>query len=177
MHFTLRPWGSSDLSSLVRHANNAAVARNLADIFPHPYTEADGLAYIEFATSQVPGCIFAIEVAGEAVGSIALHPQTDIHRKNAELGYWLGQSFWGHGICTRAVREVVAYSFHTFDLARIFARPFGTNRASQRVLEKAGFLLEAQFSQTLFKNGEFIDEWVYGVRRETIGPGHTIAGS
>jgi ribosomal-protein-alanine N-acetyltransferase len=164
MLFTLRPWTSDDLSSLVQYANNVEIARYLIDMFPHPYTVADGQAYLEFATS-LAGNIFAIDVAGQAVGSIALHLQSDIHRKNAELGFWLAQPFWGQGIITQAVRQIVAYGFQAFDITRIFARPFGTNRASQRVLEKAGFALEAQFTQTLFKNGEFLDEWVYGVRR------------
>jgi ribosomal-protein-alanine N-acetyltransferase len=164
MLFTLRPWTSDDLPSLVQYANNVEIARYLIDMFPHPYTVADGQAYLEFATS-LAGNIFAIDVAGQAVGSIALHPQSDIHRKNAELGFWLAQPFWGQGIITQAVCQVVAYGFQAFDITRIFARPFGTNRASQRVLEKAGFALEAQFTQTLFKNGEFLDEWVYGVRR------------
>lgn len=163
--FTLRPWVASDLPSLVQHANNAEIARYLIDAFPHPYTAADGRAYLAFVASQPPGCIFAIDVAGEAVGSIALHPQADIQCKNAELGFWLAQPFWGQGIITQAIRQMVAHGFQAFDITRIFARPFGTNRASQRVLEKAGFTLEAQFAQTLFKNGEFLDEWVYGLRR------------
>ena len=163
--FTLRPWVDSDLPSLVQHANNAEIARYLIDAFPHPYTTEDGRAYLEFVASQAPGCIFAIDVAGQAVGSIALHPQADIYRKNAELGYWLAQPFWGQGIITQAIRQMVAHGFQAFDITRIFARPFGTNRASQRVLEKAGFTLEAQFAQTLFKNGELLDEWVYGLRR------------
>lgn len=163
--FTLRPWVASDLPSLVQSANNPAIARYLIDLFPHPYTEEHGRAYLGFVASQPPGCIFAIEVAGQAVGSIALHPQADIHRRNAELGFWLAQPFWGQGVVTQAVGQMVDYGFQAFDITRIFARPFGTNRASQRVLEKAGFALEAQFAQTLFKNGEFVDEWVYAVRR------------
>ena len=165
MAFILRPWSPDDLSSLVEAANNPAIARYLTNMFPHPYTAADGQAFIEFVSSQAPTCIFAIEVNGHAVGSIGLHPQADIHCKNAELGYWLAQPFWGQGIISQAISQLVAYGFQTFDIMRIFARPFGTNRASQRVLEKAGFLLEAQFKQTLFKNGEFLDEWVYAVRR------------
>jgi ribosomal-protein-alanine N-acetyltransferase len=165
MLFTLRPWAPGDLPSLVQYANNAEIARYLTDIFPHPYITADGQAFLEFATSQIPVSIFAIDVAEQAVGSIGLHPQSDIQRKNAELGYWLAQPFWGQGIITQAVRQMVDYGFQTFDITRIFARPFGTNRASQRVLEKAGFLLEARFTQTLFKNGEFLDEWVYAIRR------------
>jgi ribosomal-protein-alanine N-acetyltransferase len=125
MLFTLRPWTSDDLPSLVQYANNVEIARYLIDMFPHPYTVADGQAYLEFATS-LPENIFAIDVAGQAVGSIALHPQSDIHRKNAELGFWLAQPFWGQGIITQAVRQIVAYGFQAFDITRIFARPFGT---------------------------------------------------
>lgn len=165
MSFTLRPWSPADLPSLVQAANNQEIAQYLRNVFPHPYTEADGLAFIALATNQVSDCILAIEVDGLAVGSIGLHPQSDIHCKNAELGYWLAQPFWGRGIITQAVQQMVNYGFQTFDITRIFARPFGTNRASQRVLEKAGFVLEAQFAQTLFKNNEFLDEWVYAVRR------------
>ncbi|MBC6613165.1 GNAT family N-acetyltransferase [Hymenobacter sp. BT507] len=171
MLFTLRPWTLADLPHLVHHANDWEVARYLIDAFPHPYTEADGQAYLAFATSpEMSRCIFAIEVAGQAVGSIALHPQADIHRRNAELGYWLARPFWGQGISTQAVRQMVDYGFETFALTRIFARPFGTNHASHRVLEKAGFTLEARFPHTLCKNGKVLDEWVYGVRRT----GHSV---
>ncbi len=108
----------------------------------------------------------AIDVGGEAVGSIGLFPQTDIHERNAELGYWLAEPFWGRGIMTRAVREMVSYGFATHpDVTRIFARPFSTNPASQRVLEKAGFTLEARLRDALYKNGAYMDELVFAIRR------------
>ena len=71
----------------------------------------------------------------------------------------------GQGIATGAVKEIVEFGFRTYDINRIFAKTFGTNRASQRVLEKAGFQLECRFEKTLFKNGEFLDELIYAVRR------------
>ncbi|GGG36005.1 GNAT family N-acetyltransferase [Hymenobacter glacieicola] len=163
--FTLRPWAPADLPSLVRNANNPAIARFMNDQFPHPYTEENGRAFIEMAGQENPLHILAIEVAGEAVGGIGLHPRTNIERKNAELGYWLGESFWGRGIITEAVRHMVDYGFRTFDITRIFARPFGSNLASQRVLEKAGFVLEARFEKTFFKHGQYEDELMYAVRR------------
>ena len=60
------------------------------------------------------------------------------------------------------------YGFKNFDIERIFARPFGTNIASQRVLEKAGFVLEAKFEKTFFKYGEYVDELIYGIRKIEI---------
>jgi len=165
MNFILRPWTNNDLESLVKFANNFNIAKNMTDQFPHPYSLENGRTFIETATKNSPINIFAIEIAGQAVGGIGIHPQTDIHRKNAELGYWLAEPFWGQGVISKAVTEMVAFGFNTYDIDRIFARPFGTNKASQRVLEKAGFKLEARFSNTLFKNGEYADELVYAIRR------------
>lgn len=165
----LRPWEETDLHSLVKYASNPAVAANMTDLFPHPYTEAHGYAFIRMARSQEPRHILCIEVNGEAAGSIGLHRQSDIHRMNMELGYWLAEPFWGKGIVTEAVRQMVVYGFAHWDVQRIFARPFGTNIASQRVLEKAGFRLEARFEKTLLKNGVYLDELVYAVRRDSAG--------
>ncbi|SNC66989.1 Protein N-acetyltransferase, RimJ/RimL family [Hymenobacter gelipurpurascens] len=165
MSFTLRPWSPDDLPSLIQSANNPAIAGFMNDQFPHPYTEETGRNFIQMASQANPVHIFAIEVDGRAVGGIGIHPGSNIERKNAEMGYWLAEHFWGRGIITEAVKQLVAYGFQTFDINRIFARPFGTNLASQRVLEKAGFVLEARFEKTFFKNGEYLDELVYAVRR------------
>ena len=165
MHFQLRPWALSDLDSLVRHANNPDIAKFMMDGFPHPYTEENGKAFIAFATKDDPIHIFAIDVNGEAVGGIGIHPQADVQRKNEELGYWLAEPFWGKGIITNAIKQVIEFGFKTYDINRIFARPYGTNIGSQKVLEKAGFVLEGRFEKTIFKNGEFLDELVYAVRK------------
>ncbi len=165
MNFTLRPWRDDDLTSLVRFANNFNIAKNMTDQFPHPYTEENGRMFIEFAGKGDPVNIFTIDINGQASGGIGLHLQTDIQRKNAELGYWLAEPYWGHGIITKAIKHMVEYGFKTWDISRIYARPFGTNIGSQKALEKAGFTLEARLDQSLFKNGEYLDELVYAVRR------------
>ena len=166
MEFKLRPWNISDLNSLVKYANNWNVAKNLTDKFPFPYSEKSGRAFIEFATKDDPIHIFAIDINGQAVGGIGIHPQDDIHRKNAELGYWLAEPFWGKGVISNAVKQSVDFAFDTFQIDRVFARPFGTNLASQKVLEKNGFVLEGRFEKVLFKNNEYLDELIYAVRRE-----------
>jgi RimJ/RimL family protein N-acetyltransferase len=136
MEFILRPWKASDINSLIKYANNWNIAKNLTNQFPHPYTIQDGKAFIEYATKDEPIHIFAIEVNQEAVGGIGIHPQSDIFIKNAEIGYWLGEPFWGHGIVSKAIKQIVQFGFSTFDIERIFARPYGTNVASQKILEK-----------------------------------------
>jgi ribosomal-protein-alanine N-acetyltransferase len=168
MKIKIRPWEISDLDNLVKYANNWNVAKNLTDAFPHPYSEADGKSFIVNATQGSPIFIFAIDNEGQAIGAIGVHPQTDIHQKNAELGYWLAEPLWGQGIVSEAIKQIVDYAFYTFEIDRIFARPFGTNLASQKVLEKNNFILEARFENTLFKNGEYLDELVYAIRRPNL---------
>ncbi|MCU7549185.1 GNAT family N-acetyltransferase [Chitinophagaceae bacterium LB-8] len=165
MEFILRRWNMKDLDSLVQYANNQNIARFMTDLFPHPYTQEKGREFIQYASKGNPPNILAIEIDGKAVGGIGIHPQSDIQRKNAELGYWLAEPYWGKGIITKAIIQMIDYGFKNWDINRIFARPFGHNIASQKALEKAGFLLEARFEKTLFKNGEYIDELIYAIRK------------
>ena len=163
--FTLRPFHPDDLHSLVNHANDPTVAANLTDAFPHPYTEAHGLEFIQQAM-QSPPLRRCIDIAGECVGAIGLHPKTDLWRRNLELGYWLAKEHRGKGIMTEAIRQMVHLGFAEFpEVTRIHATPFGSNIASQKSLEKAGFALEAKLIGTLVKNGRVEDEWIYAVRR------------
>ncbi|MDB5243104.1 MAG: family N-acetyltransferase, partial [Spirosoma sp.] len=87
------------------------------------------------------------------------------HRKNIELGYWLAEPFWGKGIISEAIKRVVDFAFESYDVNRIFARPFGHNVASQHVLQKNQFRLEGHFKETLYKNGAYLDELIYALRR------------
>lgn len=165
MPVSLRPWSSEDLPELVKLANNVNIARFMADVFPHPYGKDNGKAFIEFANSKQPASVFAIIVDEQPVGSIGLHMQADILRKNYEIGYWIGEEHWGKGIGVEAVRQISEYGFASLDCIRIFARIFGNNIASQKVVQKAGFVLEAKFEKTIFKNGEFLDELIYALRK------------
>jgi [ribosomal protein S5]-alanine N-acetyltransferase len=166
IEFKIRPWSMADLDHLVQNANNPKIAGNMTDAFPHPYYRENGKAFIEFATRDNPVHIFAIEINGESSGGIGIHPQSDIYRQNAELGYWLAEKYWGNKIISRAIPQVVDIAFNKFNIERIFARPFSTNLASQKVLEKSGFKLEARFEKTIIKNGILLDELVYALRRK-----------
>lgn len=163
--FTLRPFRSDDLASLVKHASDPTVAANLTDSFPHPFTEEAGRAFLSEANKPLPfrRCI---AIDGLACGAIGLHPKQDLWRRNMELGYWLANEHRGKGIMTEAIKQMVVAGFGMFqEITRIHAAPFGSNIASQRALEKAGFTLEACLRGTLVKNGVVEDELIYAVRR------------
>lgn len=160
----LRSFHTSDLDALVRLANNPNIAKTLTDRFPHPYTEQDGLRFLEFAINSKQDdkhLLHAIEVDGQFAGGIGLHPESDIFRLNTEIAYWVGEPYWNKGITTQAIKEVVKYGFTEFDFTRIFARLIGSNKASARVLEKAGFTLECTIPRSIIKNGLLEDCLVY----------------
>lgn len=107
-----------------------------------------------------------VEYEGALAGVVGLVPQTDVYRISAEIGYWLGESFWGKGIMTEAVKRMVDYGFNHLNLVRIFTGVFDFNKGSQRVLEKAGFQLECIFRKALIKNGVVCDEYRFAVINE-----------
>jgi [ribosomal protein S5]-alanine N-acetyltransferase len=158
----VRDWAAGDLHSLVRHANNRNIWMNLRDRFPHPYTEATGRDFLAHIAKQHPSTVWAIEVDGEAAGGIGIVPLTDVERVSAEVGYWLGEAFWGRGIVTEALVAVTKEAFRLFDLQRIFALPFADNAASIRVLEKAGYVLEGRMPTSAIKEGVLRDQLMYG---------------
>ena len=161
----LRAWKPGDEPSLVRHANSRTIWRNLRDAFPHPYTLVDAKRWIEVANPSKPITNFAIVVDGAAVGAIGLVLREDVFRRSAEIGYWLGEEFWGRGIVSEAVRAVTEYAFETFDLCRVYAGVFEWNPASMRVLEKAGYEFECRMKKSVTKDGETIDELIYALVR------------
>ena len=158
---TLRPWRSSDAASLVKYANNPNVARQLRDRFPHPYTAADARQFIHSVANARPTTTFAIGVAGEAVGGVGFTPGADVERFSAEVGYWLGEPFWGRGITAEAVRLVSEYAVTRCNMLRLFALPFADNLQSIRVLEKAGYTLEAILRSSSVKHDAAKDQALY----------------
>lgn len=154
-----------DAEALLKYAGNPAITQFMSDGFFNISTPEGAAKFIAFANSGEDKIYRAIELNGEVIGGIGVSVQTDIHRKNAELGYWLAEPFWGKGIAPRAIDMIVSEAFERLNITRIFALPFHTNFASHRVLEKAGFRLEAVFEKAIFKNGEYLDEHLYSIRK------------
>ncbi len=161
----LRPWAAGDEAALVKYANNRKIWRNLRDAFPHPYTMDDARAWVSKNFGRDEVTEFAIASDSEAIGGIGIRLEQDVARRSAEIGYWLGEPFWGKGIATLAVRAVSAYAFANFDLVRLQACVFEWNPASCRVLEKAGFSLEARLRKAVTKDGQTIDQFTYALVR------------
>ncbi len=164
--WVLRDWRHDDLASLVKYANNRNVWANLRDRFPYPYTEADGESWLARCSDSDPQTHFAIANAEEAIGGIGVELQSGEHLGSAEIGYWLGEPFWGQGIMTLAARAITEYAFEQLSLTRIYTTIFEWNAPSARVLEKAGYSFEGRLRKSILKDGKLFDRLLYAVVRE-----------
>ena len=158
----LRPFEDGDIPNVAAHANNRKIWLNLNDRFPYPYSMDDARSWVRMQQAAGPEAThFAIVVEGRAIGGIGFHRLADVQRHSAELGYWLGETFWGRGIASAAARTFADYALELPDLARLEANVFEWNPASARVLENAGFVREGTLRRSAIKDGEIIDRWMY----------------
>jgi [ribosomal protein S5]-alanine N-acetyltransferase len=157
----IRPWASTDVAALRRHANNRKVSMHLRDRFPFPYEEQHAATFLSWVTRQPSPTVWAIEVSGEAAGGIGLELHSDVERVSAEIGYWLGETLWGRGIVTEALAAVTREVFGRYEITRLYAVPFADHPASIRVLEKAGYVKEGRMKQSAIKDGKIRDQVLY----------------
>lgn len=166
--YVIRSYDDDDVEALLKYADNEAIARQLLDHFPHPYTEAAAHDWLRAAQEQDPEISFAIATSDELIGGIGLLLREDVFRRTAEVGYWLGQPFWGRGIATRALEKFTRWAFREFDFARIQARVYDSNPASRRVLEKAGFTLEGRLRNAATKHDRLMDLYLYALLADEV---------
>jgi len=159
----VRDWYPSDKPDLVRYANNRNIWRNLTHMFPHPYTAKDADDWLAMLAAMPEPTHWAIEVDGHAVGGIGVSLGDGVFAKKADVGYWLGEPYWGRGIMTEALGAVIPYAMDRFGLCRLEAAVFAWNPASMRVLERCGFVREGISRAGVFKDGQIIDEVDYAL--------------
>ena len=161
----IRKWELSDAKDLALALSNKEIQNNLRDGLPYPYTEQDGKDYISAMLSANKNETFAFAVTADnkVIGSIGVFRQENIHKRTAELGYYIAQEYWGKGIMTEAVKQICAYVFGSSDIIHIYAEPFAHNNESCRVLEKAGFQYEGTLRSNAVKNGKVIDMIMYSL--------------
>jgi len=159
----LHPYTEADIPELLPLIGTREVAATTLRI-AHPYTEQDAQAFLELA--KVPDKLWlaiTLRSDGRQIGGIGL--RVEKQHQHAELGYWLGVPFWGHGYATEAAAEIVRYGFDTLALHRIFASHFKHNPASGRILKKVGMKYEGCQREHLLKWDRFVDSELYGLLR------------
>ena len=158
---TLRDYQPADKTKLVLLANNQNVSRYLVDTFPYPYTQQDADWWIATGSKANNAVTKVIQDRGEFVGSVGIMPQTGWRNHIAEIGYWLGEAYWGRGIATEALAIMTDYATSDLKYKKLFAPVLEPNKASMRVLEKCGYQLEGILKHEVFKDGKYFDIYHY----------------
>lgn len=159
----LRPYTEADIPELLPLIGTREVAATTLRI-AHPYTEQDAKAFLELAKDPDKLWLaITLRSDGRQIGGVGL--RVEKQHQHAELGYWLGVPFWGHGYATEAAADILRYGFETLALHRIFASHFKHNQASGRILKKIGMKYEGCHREHLLKWDRFVDSDLYGMLR------------
>ena len=160
----LRKFTEDDIAELVPLIAAREVAATTLRI-PHPYTEKEARDFLaRTCTDDEVRFAITLRNEGRLCGGMGLRLAPEY--QHAELGYWLGVPYWGHGYATEAGREVLRYGFEELGLHRIFASHFKHNPASGGVLRKLGMRYEGCQREHLRKWDRFVDSELYGILRQ-----------
>ena len=138
----LRPWKQEDLDDFFAYASVDGVGQ-MAGWCPHQ-SKADSQQILDsFITKKRT---FALEYQGKVIGSLGIEEYDEqkfpelAEVQCREIGYVLAKDYWGRGLMPEAVKEVIRYLFEEVGLDVILCGHFLSNRQSQRVQEKCGFV-------------------------------------
>ena len=165
--FVLRPWRLDDAESLAANADNRNVWANLRARFPRPYTAATARTWIARCVGGRERCLqLAIDVEGLAVGGMSVDLVTANAPRTGEIGYWIGEAYWGRGIAGEAVRMICPVAYERLALDRLRAIVRSSNAASVRILERSGFRVQSRMRRSDRRPGSAVVEMVYTRDRE-----------
>lgn len=158
----LRHFKGSDAKDVQELAGSEEMARTTLSI-PHPYPDGAAEAWIERTRlSAEKGDIYAFAMVRKddekLIGCASLRVSRS--HNHAELAYWVGYPFWGHGFATEAARRIVTFGFDELGLNRIFAAAMTKNPGSSKVMSKIGMKYEGTFPQHILKSGNYEDWYI-----------------
>lgn len=137
----LRPWSESDANDLYEFASNPSIGP-MAGWEPHTSAEQsrDIINKVLSAPNTFAVCL---KDDNRAIGCITLmigkNSNIGLPESEGEIGFWLGEPFWGRGIIPEAVKRLLKYGFNELHLQKIWCGYFEGNIKSKRVQEKCGF--------------------------------------
>jgi RimJ/RimL family protein N-acetyltransferase len=164
----LRPLRADDAGSLQRHADDPAVAYNLFDGFPQPYTLEIAQAWCsrDHLDPRFAHVLGIVVERDEVAGCISVTPQDGVFAASAVIGYWLGRAYWGRGITSQALTLLAAWAWDALPrITRLWMPIYARNLASQGAARRAGFTLEGRMALAALKDGRAIDAVQYGLVR------------
>lgn len=161
----LRPFELSDAQRVCELCNNYNVYKSTLTL-PYPYPMDCALSWIQsheehFNNDKSYEFAITDKSTNELYGAIGLsHNQT--HR-NGELGYWIGEDYWGKGYATEAAKTIIDFAFSEKQYHKVYARYFASNHRSGRVMQKSGMVKEGVLLQHIYKENNYEDLIYYGI--------------
>ena len=160
-NISLRDYEETDIDRLVSLANNKRVTQYMVDSFVYPYTSDDAMLWITKGSAANGGINKVILLDGLFVGAVGINPQQGWKNHCAEIGYWLGEDYWGQGIATGALDIMTTVAFTRYPYKKLYAPVLAPNTRSIRVLEKAAYKLEGILKNEVIKHGQYFDVHQY----------------
>ena len=127
-----------DAEAIALLANNRKIAE-MTELIPHPYRIENAEAWIASLTEKGQSTTFALFAKDQELAFIGACGYGKREETTPEIGYWIGEPFWGRGYATEAVRVMIDHAFTATDVEALAAGCRVTNLASRCVLEKCGF--------------------------------------
>ncbi len=157
----LRNYQIEIAEQFAKYRNNLIIFDNGYDKVPNPFTLKDAKEFITLQLKKKSSQRKLIYWEGQFVGKIGIEIKEDVFRLSAEMGYFIGEPFWGRGIASKGIKLMIDYIFNNFNIIRIEAGVFDFNKPSMRVLEKNDFHLESIKRNAVIKNGKIIDDYIW----------------
>jgi 8-oxo-dGTP diphosphatase len=169
---TLRPLRPEDAAELHRLVNDWEVAKTLARVpFPYPRELAD--EWIASTLRQIAeGSAYHLAIVGEEgerellVGCAGV--TLDRKARTAELGYWVGRRFWGHGVAPEAAGRLARWALANLDIDLLHASALMDNARSAAVLRRIGFREVGEGEQDFLSRGGRMPVRLFRARREDM---------
>jgi ribosomal-protein-alanine N-acetyltransferase len=172
----LRPFAEADAEPLFEHARNPNVAR--FTLWEAHRSVADAVEFVRdyaalrYREGTAEPYAITIRPDPRPVGACGCFWAAEPHR-TMELGYWIGEAYWGRGYVVEACRAVLDFAFAEYGPERVQARVIAGNGASGRVLAKLGFRPEGVLRRSLWRRGAFEDVQMFSLLRDEWAGGAT----
>ena len=158
---------------MAQNANDPLIAKNMSLTFPHPYTLESAHVWINMNLAlphQVAFVVCERSSPDVVIGGIGLKPGADVSSHTAEVGYWMGRSYWGKGYTTEVLKSFTKWVFQSWErdgqrIRRLGGNVFSGNVASMRCFEKCGYAKEGVLKGHGEKHGQVYDFHLFGLTK------------
>jgi len=165
---TLRAFEESDAAPLFQHARNPNLTR--FTLWDHHRTVGETVAFVRdyarlrYREGMAEPYAITLTPDTKPIGACGCFWASQPNQ-TMELGYWVGEPFWGRGIAVEASEALIQFTFRNYEPERLQARVIAGNFASVRVLEKLNFRYEGMLRASLLRRSRFEDVMIYSLLR------------